>query len=65
MKGHFDGKNGPFPAVNIFTATQQLAALVHGDAKWGVLDGVHTVATWQIRLNHPCVAVTWPYAKIL
>ena len=28
MKGHFDGKNGPFPAVNIFTATQQLATLV-------------------------------------
>jgi len=33
------------------------------DADRGVLDGVHTGATWRIRLNRPCAAKR-PYCKI-
>jgi len=35
------------------------------DADWGVLHGVHTGATWQIRLNRPCVAARRPDVKLL
>jgi len=29
-----------------------------------VLDRVHIGATWQIRLNHPCVAAMQPFCQI-
>jgi len=30
-----------------------------------VLDGVHTGATWRIRLNRPCAAAVRPKVKLL
>jgi len=35
------------------------------DADWDVLDGVHTVATWRIRLYRRCAAAMRPYVKLL
>jgi len=32
---------------------------------WLSIYGVHIVGTWQIRLNHPCAVVMWPYVKLL
>ena len=32
---------------------------------WLSIYGVHIGATWQIRLNRPCVAAMWPYVKLL
>jgi len=32
---------------------------------WLSMYGVHIVATWQIRLSSPCVAVMRPYVKLL
>jgi len=34
---------------------------------FGILDlgGVHTGATWQIPLNHPCAAAMWPVVELL
>jgi len=34
------------------------------NADWGLLDGVHIGATWQIRLNCLCAAVMLPYVKL-
>jgi len=30
-----------------------------------LLDGVHTGATWRIRLNRPCAAAIRPYVRLL
>jgi len=32
---------------------------------WLSVYGVQIGATWRIRLNRPCVAVMWPYVKLL
>jgi len=32
---------------------------------WLSMYGVHSGATWRIRLNHPCMAAMRPYVKLL
>jgi len=35
-----------------------------GGSKEALSDGVHIGATWQIQLNHSCVAAMWPFCQI-
>ena len=37
----------------------------HGNHFWLSIYGVHSGATWRIRLNRPCAAAMRPYGKLL
>jgi len=48
----------------ILKATQQEQQRYGADVDWGVLDGVHTGATWRILVNGPYAAVMRGYVKL-
>jgi len=52
------------PVVDILKTAQKRAAPVLCRCRLGVLDGVHTGATWRIRLNRPCAAAMRLYVKL-
>ena len=54
QKGTGQGHARTCPAVGILGATHQRVELVQCGCRLGVLDGVHSGATWRIRLNSLC-----------
>jgi len=51
--------------VSIYWKQHNGAVPYDADAGWGIGDGVHIGATWQIQLNCLYVVVMWYYVKLL
>jgi len=68
-RGDFEGEHAGYawtcPSIDILKTTRQGAELLQYGYRLGVLGRVHIGTTWQIRLNHLCVAAMRPYVKLL
>jgi len=71
-KGNSEGENGLAQLMSdgLYTQNDSTEASIGMMRTPIVLDGVHIVTTWQIRLNRPCAlcsgdaAVMLPHAKL-